>query len=92
MQVLQGMSTVPTNFGSGLGYSRLIFKNKHMDEQSSTLKPYLYFQARTAWFTNNLAATDLFGAEATMFITSLFVSTSQISKKENLDLFGCDKF
>lgn len=58
-----------------------------MAEQSSTLKPCLYLQARTAWFTNNLAAMDLFGAEATMFITSLFVSTSEICKRKKIQTF-----
>jgi len=52
------------------------------------LEPYLRLQALTAWFTNNLAAMDLFGAEATMSITSLFVNTSHTCKKENLYLFG----
>jgi len=50
-----------------------------MAAQSSTLEPgYLYLQAFTARFTNNLAAIDLLGAEATMLTTSWLVSTSHI--------------
>lgn len=58
-------------------------RNKHMTAQSSILEPgYLCFQALTARFTNNLAAVDLLGAEATMFITSWLVSTSHICKEK----------
>jgi hypothetical protein len=41
----------------------------------------LFFQALTARLTNNLAANDLFGANATSLITSSFDSTFHIYKK-----------
>jgi hypothetical protein len=41
----------------------------------------LFFQALTARLTNNLAANDLFGADATSLITSSFDSTFHIYKK-----------
>lgn len=54
-----------------------------MAAQSSTFDPgYLYLHALTARFTNNFAAMDFLGAEATMFTTSLFVSTSHICHKK----------
>lgn len=58
-------------------------KNKHITAQSSILAlGYLYLHVATACLTTIFAAFDLLGAEATMFITSLFVSTSQIWKRK----------
>ncbi|XP_022925086.1 uncharacterized protein LOC111432437 [Cucurbita moschata] len=54
-------------------------KNKQITVQSSIVNPInLRFHSRAASFTTNFAAMDRFFAEATMLITCLFVSTSQI--------------
>jgi len=58
-----------------------------MAEQSSIWKQGCFcFQAWTARLTNNLAANDLFGADATMVITSLFDSTFHTLKKKKVYL------